>query len=298
VKTLICIDGHPYALEATRLAAKFACTENSEATFLFVRRYRKQTRGYNIRWKATEIFANQIKELPEMGYLHEAERLYKEVLGLKENEIEMREPEKALIHLGRGVFEEVRIRFPSDSHTHLRIREGVPHEEILEETKQGHYQLVMMGVRRAGRCRWSDVEHVPLGVAQKAPCPVAVIGKRFEQGQPVLVCVGKEDPPDATLRLIELIAARLKSQIEVLTVLSTEDPGFRFSEKILSTIRKWSRISLKVTPKVLTGDPVKVILEIAPNYGLIICSPSKKRKKGRLGKVSKKVLCHQFNLLV
>jgi hypothetical protein len=61
----------------------------------------------------------------------------------------------------------------------------------------------------------------------------------------------------------------MKSQIEVLTVLGTEDPGFRFSEKVLLAINEWSRSSLKVTLKVLTGDPARVILEIAPIYGLM-----------------------------
>jgi hypothetical protein len=62
----------------------------------------------------------------------------------------------------------------------------------------------------------------------------------------------------------------MKSQIEVLTVLGTKDPGFRFSKKVLSAINEWSRSSLKVTLKVLTGDPARVILEIAPNYGIIL----------------------------
>ena len=62
----------------------------------------------------------------------------------------------------------------------------------------------------------------------------------------------------------------MKSQIEVLTALGTEDPSFRFSEKVLSAINEWSRSSLKVTLKVLTGDPARVILETAPNYGIIL----------------------------
>ena len=113
-----------------------------------------------------------------------------------------------------------------------------------------------------------------------------------------MVCVGKKDPPESTFRLGQVIATNMKSKIEVLTVLRTADPAFQFSEKVSSMIGKWSEGSLKVTPKVLTGDPAKVILEMAPNYGLIVCSDREKRKRNRLGKVTKKVLCRQFNIIV
>jgi nucleotide-binding universal stress UspA family protein len=92
---------------------------------------------------------------------------------------------------------------PSDNRAHLEMREGVP-EQILKESEEGHYELVMLG---------------GAGLA-----------------------------------------------------------GVAFSEKILSAISKWSRSSLTVTPRVLTGDPARVILEIARDYGLMICLPNKKKK--------------------
>lgn len=298
MKTLICIDGHPYALIAARLAAKFACATHSEATFLFVRRYRNHTRGYNIKRKSAEIFAGWGEKLPEMRYLHEAERVFKQTRGYRENKAEMGEPHRILVHLGDGIFEEGRVRLYSNSGAHLKVREGLPQKEIVREAGEGNYELIMLGARRVAGYRWYDIEHIPLEVAQKAPCPVTVIGNEFEDGQPVLVCVGKKDPPESTLDLIRVIAISMRSQIDVLTVLRTEAPAFRFSEKVSAMIDKWSQSSLKVTVKVLTGDPANVILQTAPNYGLIVCSPGGKQKRNRLGKVTKKVLCSQFNVLV
>jgi len=298
MKTLICIDGHDNALQAARLAGKFACTTNIGATFLFVRRYGKDTRGYNIRGKATEVFANWREELPEMRYLHEAEDVFRKARGCHEDNTAMEEPHRTVVHVGKGVFEEGRIQLRSAGSTHLKIREGVPHEEIIREAEEGHYDLIILGAHLVAGCRWYEIEHIPLRVAQKAPCPVTVIGKEFEEGQPVLVCVGKKDPPESTLHLGQVIATNMKSKIEVLTVLRTADPAFQFSEKVSSMIGEWSEGSLNVTPKILTGDPVKVILQIAPNYGLIVCSHSQKRMRNRLGKVTKKVLCRQFNILV
>ena len=156
----------------------------------------------------------------------------------------------------------------------------------------------MLGARHVAGCRWYEIEHIPLSVAQKVPCPVSVIGKEFQEGQTVLVCVGKKDPPESTLHLGRVITTNMKSKIEVLTVLRTSEPTFQFSKRVSSMIAEWSEDSLKVSSKVLTGDPAKVILEMAPDYGLIICSYGEKRIRNRLSKVTKKVLCHKFNVLV
>lgn len=298
MKILICIDGHDLALKAAMLAAKFACTTNSEATFLYVRRYRRDTRGYNIPRKTTEVFANWKEELPEMKYLHEAESVFKKNRGCRENETELEELHRALVHVGDGVFEEGAVRLRSAGSTHLKIREGVPHEEILKEAEEGHYDLVMLGARHVAGCHWYEIEHIPLSVALKAPCPVAVIGREFEEGQPVLVCVGKNNLPESTLHLGRTLAKKMKSEIEVLTVLRTSEPTFQFSKRVSSMIAEWSKGSLKVSSKVLTGDPAMVILKMAPDYGLIICSYGEKQIRNRLSKVTKKVLCHKFNVLV
>jgi hypothetical protein len=210
----------------------------------------------------------------------------------------MEEPHRTVVHVVKGVLEEGMIQLRSAGSTQLKSREGIPHEEIVREAEDGHYDLIILGAHLVAGCRWYEIEHIPLSVAQKAPCPVTVIGKEFEEGQPVLVCVGKKDPPESTFRLGQVIATNMKSKIEVLTVLRTADPAFQFSEKVSSMIGEWSEGSLKVTTKVLTGDPAKVILEMAPNYGLIVCSDREKRKRNRLGKVTKKVLCRQFNIIV
>jgi nucleotide-binding universal stress UspA family protein len=298
VKTLICVDGHAHALEATKLAAKFACAANIQVTFLFVRRYGKDARGYNIRRKATEVFADWGEKLPEMRCLHEAEEVFKQTRGDTEREVQMEEPRRALVHVGGGVFEEGRVYLRSNSQAHLKVREGIPHEEITREAEEGGYELVMLGARGAPGCRWYEVENIPLKVAQEAPCPVTVICKEFEEGQSVLVYVGRKDPPESTLHLGRVIAESMKSEIEVLAVPRTVDQAFAFSERVSSMMDTWSKSSLKVTPKTLTGKPTKVILEMAPNYGLIVCPSGEKRGKKRFGKVTKKLLCRQVNLLV
>ena len=297
VKTLICINGHVYALRATKLAAKCAGA-SSQVTFLFVRRYGKETRGYNIRRKATEVFPDWREEPPEMRCLHEAEEVFKQVRGGTEKGVQMEPPSRALVHVGGGVFQEGRVYLRSNSQARLRVREGVPHEEIIREAKEGSYDLVMLGAHGVSGCRWHEVENIPLKVAQAAPCPVAVIHNEFEEGQPILVCIGRKDPPESTLHLGRVIAESMKSEIEVLTVLGTADSAFEFAEGVSSMMDQWSESSLKVTPKALTGKPTKVIVEMAPSYGLIICSSGEKRGKKRLGKVTKKVLCDRFNLLV
>jgi nucleotide-binding universal stress UspA family protein len=256
------------------------------------------TRGYNIRQKSAEIFAEWDERLPEIRYLHDAETVFKNATEIKAGEAEMGENRKALVHLGRGVFEEGKVRLRSRSEAHLKIREGAPDEEILKEVRDGQYELIMMGARRSGVCRWFDIEHIPLAVARKADCPVMIVNDEFKEGQPVLLCVKKKDPPEPGLNLVRMFATRMKSRVEVLTVLKSPDPAFQFSEKIVSLPARLYKDALKVTLNLLVGKPAEVIIEQASGCGLVVCLSSEKAKSKRLGRVTKKLICNPFNLLV
>lgn len=298
MKTLICIDGQENALRAVRLAGKFACATSSEASFLVVQRTRTHTRTEKVPPQTLGMSDELWRQMPEMKYLLEAEGIFKDTGEWEQDRTELGEPHTAFVQVGDGVFEVGKVQLGSDTGAHLRTRIGVPQEEILEELEDGQYELVVLGAHRIAGCPWSEIEHGPLYVAQRAHCPVMVIGKEFEEGQPLLVCVGEKDPAESTLALVEIMAIRMKSDIEVLTVLRKADSNFQFSPRVTSMMDTWSARSLKVTPKVVAGDPVTVVLEVAPDFGLIVCSQGEKRKKGRLGKVTKSVLCSHSNLLV
>ncbi|MDY6990354.1 MAG: universal stress protein [Thermodesulfobacteriota bacterium] len=299
MKTLVCIDGGQRALTAVRLAAKLFCTDNDEATLLFVRRYRKDTRGYNIRRKATEVFSDWHKELPEMTYLHEAANLFEQVRDCHKSKVKADMLKRVFIHLGEGVFEEGRVRLPSNGATRLKIREGHPPDEIRREAEAGHYELVVLGARSTAGYYWYQVEHIPLEVARKAPRPVMVVATGFEEGQPVLVCTRERPLPETSLRLIQVIATRMKSKIQVLAVGITSEAASESSEKAASMVEKWRAHSLTVAWENLKGDPFTVIPKMAIHFGLIVCPPGRKKKRKRLDKLAKKLLCSsQFNVLV
>jgi nucleotide-binding universal stress UspA family protein len=298
MNTLVCVDGQDNALKAVRLAGKFACTTSREASFLFVQRQRTHTRTEKVPAQTVGILADLGSKVPEMTYLLEAERVFKETRAWQKDETESVALQTALIQIGDGVFEVGKVRLGSDTGVHLRTRIGVPQEEILAELEDGQHDLVMLGAHRIAGCPWSEVEHGPLYVSQRAQCPVMVIGKQFEEGEPLLVCVGEEDPAESTLDLVRMIATRMKSAITVLTVLRKEDASFQFSPAVSAMMDALSANALEVTARVVAGDPVTVVLDMAPNYGLTVCSPGGKPKKGRLGKVTKSVLCSHTNLLI
>ncbi|MDY6989311.1 MAG: universal stress protein [Thermodesulfobacteriota bacterium] len=298
MKTLVCVEGQENALKAVRLAASFACTTSEDATILFVQRHRSKTRTQPLASQTIAISAELWRQTPEMQSLLKAEKVFKKSRTWEKHSAELPASHTALIQVGDGVFEVGKVQLGSDSGVHLRTRIGVPQEEILAELEEGRYDLVMLGAHRIPGCPWSEIENGPLYVAQRARCPAMVIGKDFAGSQPVLVCVGEKTPPESTLELVRLTATRMKSDIDVVTVLKSPDPSFSFGPEVSFMMERWLASGLKVTPKVVAGDPVTGILEMAPDYGLIVCSFADKHKKGRLGKVTKGVLCSQFNLLV
>jgi hypothetical protein len=233
-----------------------------------------------------------------MKHLLAAEGIFKEACELEERGHNLGEPYTALVQVGDRVFEVGRVQLGSDTGVHLKSRVGIPQEEILAELEDGQYDLVMLGAHRIPGCPWSEIENGPLYVAQRARHPVMVMGRKFEKGQPLLVCIGDKDPPEFTLGLVNIIATGMQCPIDLLRVLEKPKSGFEFSPKVSSMKKTWSEGALRVSQRVMTGDPLTVILEMASRYGLIVCPLGEKHKKGRLGKVVKGVLCSQFNLLI
>lgn len=181
----------------------------------------------------------------------------------------------------------------------LRSERAIPPDEIRREAEEGHYALVILGARSTAGCYWYHVEHIPLEVARKVPRPVMVVATGFEEGQPVLVCMGERPLPEASLRLIHVIATRMKSKIRVLAVGMTTEAAFESSKKAASMVKEWRTHSLTVASKILKGDPFKVIPQMALHFGLIVCPPGRKKKRQRLGRLTKKMVCSsQFNLLL
>ncbi|MDY6952782.1 MAG: universal stress protein [Thermodesulfobacteriota bacterium] len=299
MKALVCVDGSERALKAVSLTARLLCKELDDATFLFVRRYRKDTRGYNIRRKATEVFSDWQKELPEMTYLREAADLFEQVREGRGAGAGMDMSESVLIHLGGGVFEEGRVQLPGNGAALLKVREGHPPDEIHREAQEGRYELVILGARRTAGCYWYHVEHIPLEVARKVPGPVMVVAKGYEKGQPVLVPMGERPLAEASLELIQDIAIRMKSKIQVLAFGRTSEEAFGSSEKALPVVEQWKAQALTVAVESLQGDPFHVIPKIAPDFGLVLCPPPGKKKRRRLDKLTKKMLCSsRLNVLV
>jgi nucleotide-binding universal stress UspA family protein len=299
VKTLVCIDGRERALEAVRLAANLYRSEKDEATFLFVRRYRKETRGYNIRRKATETFRDWQKELPEATYLREAANFYDQHRGGHRGKVTEDISERVLIHLGEGVFEEGMVYRPPKGSTHLKIREGYPTDEIQKEAEEGQYDLVMLGARSIAGCRWYHIEHIPFEVARKASRPVMVVAARFEAGQTLLVWMAEMSLSETSQGLIQVIAKRMKSRIRAVALSRTADNTLGPPERVASIIEKWREGSLTVTFEILTEDPLAVIPEMAVHAGLVVCPSRRWMKRQRLDKLTKKILSSsQFNLLV
>ncbi|MBE9572058.1 MAG: hypothetical protein IMF11_15625 [Proteobacteria bacterium] len=68
-----------------------------------------------------------------MRYLHDAEDVFKKARGYQENEEEIGQSRRVLVHVANGVFEEGKVELRSDTRAHLKIREGVPHQEIFRE---------------------------------------------------------------------------------------------------------------------------------------------------------------------
>lgn len=297
MKTLICIDGYPNANNAAKTAAGLSLIRNGELVFLYVRRYKKYTRGYDLREKAAAIFDDWNITAPEMRHLHEAEKLFRNYHGPDRGDTEMTQRRKALIQTGVNVFEEGSVHLPSGGR-HFKIREGLPHEEIVRESSEGLYDLVILGAHHVHGCHWYDIEHIPLSVAQNVSCPVLMIGKQICKGQAVMICHQGRLLHQCHADLVGSMALDMCSGMVVMNVCRGVDSSGETAAFPASFAEAWSRKGIVVRYEERVDDPFQVLSDSPAGYGLIVCTAGEKRGKKRLDKIIRRLICNGLNLLL
>jgi nucleotide-binding universal stress UspA family protein len=105
-------------------------------------------------------------------------------------------------------------------HIETLIRRGNAAEEILEETEQNDYDLVVVGSRgRRGVTRFL-LGSTAARLARYCPVPVLIIKGRRRRLRKILVCTGGAEAGEKDTRLAGAIAALVGASVTVLHVMS------------------------------------------------------------------------------
>lgn len=285
----MCTDGEHYAEEAIRFGGRLAKEMNADVSVLHVRppiSPRDRVQLTTARKKLGEWNL----EIPGVDYLIRAKEILTEIgltksVPLKEEKID--HAFRVDVH---GATELHLIGLQGEL-VRLRLREGHPVNEILEEADLGDYDLVIVGSRGHKGFSTHFIGSTALRVTDLAVCSV-LIAKNIKQDGAFLLCTDGSRLAERA----EIIGAEMAQKLgAAMTILSVADEGTTKEEADQLTLRAemiLAQMGMKAEQKVRMGRPSEEIIDEAKDHDIVVmgASGSSAVKKFFLGSTPLKVI--------
>jgi nucleotide-binding universal stress UspA family protein len=289
LKFLMCTDGEEYAEAAIRFGGGLAKKLNADVSVLHVRPPISSSDRVQLT-TARKKLGEWNLEIPGVEYLTRAKEILTDV-GLTKVFPEEKKVSRAFREGVDGATE-LHLVGSRGENVRLRLREGHPVDEILEEAKVGDYDLIIVSSRGhqegfAGHF----VGSTALRVSDLAPCSV-LIAKNIREENNFLLCTdGSELSEKAEIAGAEM-ARVLGGKVTILSV--AEEEARR--EEAVRLIRRaemiLAQMGIEAEPLVRVGRPSEEIIDEAEDHDIVVMgsSGSSAVKKFFLGSVPLKVI--------
>ena len=286
----MCTDGEEYAEAAVRFGGKLAKAIGADVSVLHVRSpISPSERVYltTARKKLTEWNL----EIPGVEYLIRAREILTEI-GLTKTASSEEGKIGPAFEGGVEGATELHMVGPRGENVRLRLREGHPVDEILEEAKVGDYDLIIVGSRgHRGGLSAHFVGSTALRVADLAPCSV-LIAKNIREADHFLICTdGSQLSERAEIAGAEMARAT-GAQVTLLSV-AEEEQGREVAERMTRRAEMiLAQMGIEAKPLVRIGSPFEEIIDEAKDHDIVVmgASGSSAVKKFFLGSVPLKVI--------
>jgi nucleotide-binding universal stress UspA family protein len=289
VKILLCTDGEEYAEQAIRFGGRFARGLDANITVLHI--VSQATVLDRDRLTATrKKLSEWNRELPCVKYLERAGKILQD-MGLsgtaptRSNDAryafrETKEGTLELHLLGHGA-ERVR----------LKLREGNPAEEILQEAQQGKHDLIIIGARGHEGTASYFVGSTALRVAEFSSCSV-LIAKNVKEQRNVLICTDGSKLAEQAELFGATISQILSGQVTILSVFTDASEKAEAQERVRRAEMVLNQLGIHARIKVKTGRPSEEIIREARDHDIAVMGASGRSAVRRffLGSVPLKVI--------
>ena len=289
MKILICTDGEEYAEQAIRFGGRFARGLDANITVLHVVSQAttlERTRLTTTRKKLSEWN----RELPCVKYLERAGKILQE-MGLsgsaptrsKEARYAFRETTKGALELHLLGHGKERVR--------LKLREGNPAEEILQEAQEGKHDLIITGARGHQGIAPYFVGSTALRVAEFASCSV-LIAKNVKEVHHVLICTDGSKHAEQAELFGATISQILSGRVTILSVSTDVSEKAEAQERVRRAEMVLNQLGIHARVNVKIGRPSEVIIQEARDHDIVVmgASGSSAVRRFFLGSVPLKVI--------
>lgn len=289
MKVLMCTDGENYAEDAIRFGGRLAKAMNADVSILHVRPP-ISPRNRVLLTTARKKLGEWNLEIPGVDSLIRAKEILTEIGLTKTAPLKEEKVSRAFRVDVHGATELHLIGLHGEM-VRLRLREGHPVNEILEEADFGDYDLVIIGSRGHKGYSTHFVGSTALRVSDLAACSV-LIAKNIKAENTFLLCTDGSRLAERAEIIGAEIAQKMGAKMTILSVAEEEDN----KEEAMQLTRRadmiLSQLGVKAEQKTRVGRPSEEIIDEAKDHDIVVmgASGSSAVKKFFLGSTPLKVI--------
>jgi nucleotide-binding universal stress UspA family protein len=299
-RILVCLDGSDECYQSLRYAAKLGSGVDADIVLLYVRPTDQGLRSGGLQVRVAR--ENMLKwgiELPGIQYLKKGRDMLKELDIMSGDDWK-----EEVVHtdVDGDPLGDNKINYVNDKGKMVVLKLKVATDiatGILEQWELGEYDIIILGAssRWKGMARSFWDPAVAEKVAVHAPCSV-LVARDLEIGHGHLICTdGSEESMDM-VRRDAVLASRCDCPISLMSVALDVEDEPKAKANVEKAESMLNDLGIEVVETLIrVGNPVEEIIELGPEYSLIVLSESNKSglKRFFMGSVAFKVMENAHN---
>jgi nucleotide-binding universal stress UspA family protein len=155
----------------------------------------------------------------------------------------------------------------------MRIRGGNPVEGILNEIREGDYDLLVVGARRRVSTARRLLGSVTQQIIRRAPIPVLVARKTRPSLERILICTGGADVAEPVIELGGTLAALAHAQTTLLHVVSPVPSMYTGLDQLEETLSRLLQTDTSIAQHLRHGAGIlaqhQVTAHLKLRYGVV-----------------------------
>ncbi len=299
-RILVCLDGSDECYQSLRYAAKLGSGVDADIVLLYVRPTDQGLRSGGLQVRVAR--ENMLKwgiELPGIQYLKKGRDMLKELDIMSGDDWK---EEVAHTDVDGDPLGDNKISYVNEQGKMVVLKLKVATDiatGILEQWELGEYDIIILGAssRWKGMARSFWDPAVAEKVAVHAPCSV-LVARDLEIGHGHLICTDGSEESMEMVRRDAVLASRCECPISLMSVALDVEDEPNAKDNVEKAEKMLNDLGIEVVESLIrVGNPVDEIIEIGPDYSLIVMSESSKSgfKRFFMGSVAFKVMENAHN---
>ena len=299
-RILVCLDGSDECYQSLRYAAKLGSGVDADIVLLYVRPTDQGLRSGGLQVRVAR--ENMLKwgiELPGIQYLKKGRDMLKELDIMSGDDWK-----EEVVHtdVDGDPLGDNKINYVNDKGKMVVLKLKVATDiatGILEQWELGEYDIIILGAssRWKGMARSFWDPAVAEKVAVHAPCSV-LVARDLEIGHGHLICTDGSKESMDMVRRDAVLASRCDCPISLMSVALDVEDEPKAKANVEKAESMLNDLGIEVVETLIrVGNPVEEIIELGPEYSLIVLSESSKSglKRFFIGSVAFKVMENAHN---